>query len=290
MNNTILLVGHGSRHTAGNVEIEKFAQIWRQRQPNQRIDLCFIEFADVLLDAGLDQAAQGAERVIVVPLILNAAGHVKMEIPHHIDKARQKHPNVDYIYARHLGANGKILNILKRNLRKAMMKMHMPDPKTTGVILLGRGSSDHFANGENAKLSRWLYEENQHDLVDPAFTGICFPRLETAIQRQTRLGMTQIAILPYYLFNGTLMERIHRQVEQLQSQYPQIRFSLADYFGFEDEIYQLLDERVAQAMGGTTSVMMECDGCSYRAEAEDEHHHHHHHSDNPNHSHEEATT
>ncbi|MCP4933289.1 MAG: sirohydrochlorin chelatase [bacterium] len=300
MTTAVLLVGHGSRVAAGNEEIEKFTNIWQARNPSWKIELCFIEFEPITVDMGLANATHGADRVIVVPLILNAAGHVKMEIPYHIEKARKQYPNVEFVYARHLGANDKLLAILKRNLRKAMMELDMPDPKTTGVILLGRGSSDRVANGENAKLSRYLFEESQHELVDPAFTGISFPRLETAVQRQVKLGMMQIAVLPYYLFSGTLMERIKKQVVRLQSQYPQISFSLASYFGFEDEIFELLDERIVQAKeiikGEPQPVMMECDGCAYREEAEAEHQHHHHHDHGDEqdqsyeHSHEEAVT
>ena len=285
MNTTVLLVGHGSRIEAGNVEIEKFKKIWQDRNPAWKIELCFIEFAPITLDMGLANATHGAHRVIVVPLILNAAGHVKMEIPHHIEKARKQHPNVEFIYARHLGANEKMLAILKRNLRKTMLKMDAPDPKTTGVILLGRGSSDRVANGENAKLSRYLFEESQHELVDPAFTGISFPRLETAAQRQIKLGMMQIAVLPYYLFSGTLMQRIKKQVARLQSQYPQISFSLAGNFGFEEEIYELLDERVLEAMDEDYSNEAEAE---YQLHGDGyDHHHHHDHDHAPK---EEAVT
>ncbi len=286
MNTTILLVGHGSRFKAGNREIEKFTQIWRTRNPVWQIELCFIEFAPVLLDAGLDKAAKNGGRVIVVPLILNAAGHVKMEIPHHMDKARQRPPEIDFISARHLGANDKMLAILKRNLRKVMLEMDMPDPTTTGIILLGRGSSDRDANGENAKLARYLFEESQHELVDPAFTGISFPRLETAVQRQIKLGMMQISVLPYYLFSGTLMERIKQQLARLQNQYPQISFALADNFGFEDEIYQLLDERVLEAMANDYNNDTEA---HYQQHGENYQHHHHHDHDH-NHPQEEAVT
>ncbi len=286
MKTNILLVGHGSRNKDGNREIEKFATAWRAKNPQWHIETCFIEFADVLIDQGLDNAAKGAERVIVVPLILNAAGHVKMEIPHFIADARVRHPDVEFIYARHLGATESVLKILKRNLRKVMDSMDMPDPKNTGVIMLGRGSSDMVANGEVAKMARWLFEQTDHELVDIAFTGITYPRLETAVQRQVQLGMTQVAILPYYLFTGTLIERIKRQVERLQTQYPQIAISHGDYFGFETEIYALLNERVAEAKGDADDSecnMMECDGCGYRKEAEAEHHHHHDHGDHHEH-------
>lgn len=279
MSETLLLIGHGSRNIEGNREIEVFADLWRKRQPQWNIEMCFVEFADVLLDQGLDHAAKNAKRVIVVPLILNAAGHVKMEAPEHIAKARLRNPNTEFLYVPNLGADDRILHILERNLRKALAALDMPDPKTTGVILLGRGSSDRGANGELAKLARWMLEETEHELVDIAFTGITFPRLETVVQRQVRLGMTQIVVLPYYLFTGTLIERIRRQVERLRTQYPQLGFSLGEYFGFEDEIFQLLDERVLAIQNGVTPQFgtMPCDGCKYREFAEEHSDHHHHH-------------
>jgi len=268
MTETILLVGHGSRDPAGNQEIKVFAQRWQSLHPDWRIEVCYIEFADILLDEGFDRAAEESTRVLVIPLILNAAGHVKMEIPAHLATARQRHPQVEFIYGRHLGVNMTLLAVLKRRLLEAMKTMAMPDPKTTGVIILGRGSSDKVANGEVAKLARWLWEETDHELCDIAFTGITFPRLESVVQRQVKLGMTQVTILPHYLFTGTLINRIAEQYKLLQVQYPQIRFALADYLGFEPEIMALLDDHVEALRKTDKPIMMECDGCQYRAFAQ----------------------
>jgi sirohydrochlorin cobaltochelatase len=276
MTTTILLVGHGSRNQAGNDEIQDFRQQWQALHPDWRIELCYIELAEVLLDEGLRRAAQGAGKVIVVPLILSAAGHVKAEIPEHIAKARERFPEVEFIYAPHIGANEDILKILEKNLKSAMHTLAMPDPKTTGVIILGRGSSDRVANGELSKLARWLYEITEHELVDVAFTGITYPRLESIVQRQVRLGMTQIAILPYYLFTGLLIERIALQVARLQSQYPQTAIACGSYFGFDKNIFALLDQRVAEAIAPSAPKMLECDGCQYREQAMQHHHQHHH--------------
>ena len=275
MNDTVLLVGHGSRIPEGNREIEEFARQWRIRRPDWQIDVCFVELAEVLLDDGLANAARGAKRVIVVPLILNAAGHVKMEIPEHIEAARTRHPQTTFVYAPHLGACDPILAILTRRLHQAMHELDMPDPKTTGIILLSRGSSDRMANGEVAKMARWLNEASEHELVDIAFTGITHPRLERVAQRHAQLGMTQLVVLPYYLFTGTLMERIRRQVEHLKLQYPHIRFARGEPFGCEDEIFALLDERVEEA--GQEAGHMPCDGCKYREIARDYGHAHQHH-------------
>ncbi|MCC7278625.1 MAG: sirohydrochlorin chelatase [Chromatiaceae bacterium] len=285
MKETILLVGHGSRDPGGegNREVELFAQLWRERQPDWDIQVCFIEFADLLVAEGLTQAARDANRVIVVPLILNAAGHVKMELPEHLQAARAVFPETAFVYVPHLGAEDTILNVLKRRLGQAMDELDRPDPQTTGVILLGRGSSDPMANGEVAKMARWLFEASDHDMVDIAFTGVAYPRLERVVQRQALLGMTQIIVLPYYLFTGSLMDRIKRQMAHLRQQYPRLRFAQGAYFGFEDEIFDLLEQRVREGQAGTG--LMPCDGCKYRELARDGSGVHHHHDPAPGHGH-----
>ncbi len=273
---TLLLVGHGSRGREGNKETTNFAARWRDLHPDWRIEACFIEHADVLLDEGLDLAAKGARKVVAIPLILNAAGHVKMELPHALEEARARHPGVEFIVTRHLGMGREILAVLQRQLARLMKTLAMPDPMTTGVILLGRGSSDAGANGELARMARWLFEDNDHELVDLAFTGVTWPRLETIVQRHVRLGMTQIIIVPVYLFTGVLIERIHEQVARLVRQYPQVAFALGTHIGFDPGVFALLDERATgEAAEGT---MLECDGCKYREEAETEHLHDHRHT------------
>lgn len=277
-NDTILLVGHGSREAAGNAEILLFAERWRARHPDWRIEVGFIEFANPLLDPALNHAARNSERVLVLPLILNAAGHVRQDIPSAIQRARKRHPDVQFLYAPHLAVSDPLLSILKRFLRQAMLQLDVPDPRTTGVILLGRGSSDRLANGDVARMARWLWEIGDHERVDLAFTGVTFPRLEKVVRDQVALGMMQIVVMPYYLFTGTLIKRIGRQMENLAAQYPQVRFAHTTYFGFEPEIARLLDERVHALKQGVGAIdldrLMRPD--PFR-ESEGHHHHHHHH-------------
>ena len=276
MNDTILLIGHGSREPEGNDEIHAFVAQWRARQPDWRIEVCFIEFAAPALHDGLLDAARHSRRVIVLPLILNAAGHVKMEIPEAIEHAREHAPGSEFLYGPHLTACDPILGVLKRRLAQAMTALDMPDPTTTGVILLGRGSSDRQANGEMAKMARWLQEETDHELVDLAFTGITFPRLERVAQRQALLGVKQVVVLPYYLYTGTLVQRIARQVEHLRAQYPTLRFVSTPHFGHEREIFELLEQRVSELRAGVLEARLPCDGCKFREIAHDLGHAHSH--------------
>ncbi len=284
-NDTILLVGHGSREASGNAEILLFAERWRARHPDWRIEVGFIEFADPLLDPALNHAARNSGRVLVLPLILNAAGHVRQDIPSAIQRARKRHPDVQFLYAPHLAVSDPLLRILKRFLRQAMLQLDVPDPRTTGVILLGRGSSDRLANGDVARMARWLWEIGDHERVDLAFTGVTFPRLEKVVRDQVALGMMQIVVMPYYLFTGTLIKRIGRQMENLAAQYPQVRFAHTSYFGFEPEIARMLDERVHALKQGVGAIDLDRLMRPDPFRESGGHHHHHHHGHHHGHEH-----
>lgn len=272
MKETILLIGHGARDKEGdgNREVEAFAHQWRQKQPDLTIEVCFIEYAEVLLAGGLDRAAQGAQRVIAIPLILGAAGHVRMEIPAALAAARLRFPQVTFLCSRNIGAEEKMVEMVRFRLHQAMSRLDMPDPRATGVVLLGRGASEPAANAEVAKLARWLYETTDHDLIDIAFTGITHPRLEGVVQRQVRLGMTQLIVLPFYLFTGRLIKRITRQVERLRLTYPDRPLALAPYIGDHEKLFELVEERLQECRDGST--LLPCDGCSYRTIAQSHHH------------------
>lgn len=284
----ILIVGHGSRHPAGNAEVERFAAAARQRHPERTILTCFIEFADVLLAEGLRRAVVAAKaaqpnhpQVQVVPLIINAAGHVKMEIPEAIDAVQRTHPEVTFTLLPHIGTGDELFAALMGECQSAMRRLAMPDPTTTGVILLGRGSSDPGANAELAKLARRLFEATDHELVELAFTGVTYPRIERVAQRLVTLGATQIVVLPVYLFMGVLIERIRAQVERLERQYPTVAWALGDYLGFRPEIAAWFDALVTTPP--EQLPMLACIGCKYRtfALAHGLGHHHDHNHDGP---------
>ncbi len=287
----ILIVAHGARDPGfeGNHEIESCVELWRVRHPDLIIEVCWIEHAPVLLADGLARAVAHLPdqrgRVLVLPLILNAGGHVKADIPQALEAARERYREVNFRYGYHLGTTDQLLRALRYRLHQSMMTLAMPDPRTTGVVLLGRGASDIDATGEVAKMAHWLFETTEHELVMPAFTAVAFPRLEQVVQRLDRLDAAQIIVLPYYLFTGRLIKRIRLQVERLQQQYSQRSIVQADYIGAHDSLLDLLDLRLQQCRDETG--LLPCDGCHLAlAQQHDEgHHSHHHHSHGQHHGH-----
>jgi sirohydrochlorin cobaltochelatase len=278
----VLLIGHGSRNPKGNDEFLAFCDRLAARNPGQTFVPCFIEFHDVLIPDGIDQAvAGGARRIVAVPVILLAAGHVKVEIPELLAEGRERHPGVEIIYARNIGVCDATVDMLAERVAEAVAGVPGAqaeadaDPAATGVLVLGRGSSDPDANGDVAKIARLFWEETGYDLVHYAFIGVTRPDLPTGVDRLVRLGARTVVIAPYFLFTGVLIERIHALAEGFRKQYPEVRFVVSKYFEFHDHLLGVVEERVRGALEG--EMMMACDTCTYRIAATEGQHHHHHH-------------
>jgi sirohydrochlorin cobaltochelatase len=273
----IVLIGHGSRNPAGNDEFLAFADRLAARRPDRIFVPCFIEFHDVLVADGVDRAvALGAERVVAVPVILLAAGHVKIEIPEILAEARQRHPGVEITYARNIGVCDATVRMLVERVAEADGDPPK-DVENTGVLVLGRGSSDPDANGDIAKIARLFWEATDYDRVGYAFIGVTQPDLPTGVDRLIRLGVKAVVIAPYFLFTGVLMDRIRNMRAEFEKQHPDVRFTLSGYFEFHDRLQAVVEERIQAALEGET--MMACDTCQYRVAASEAaaHTHHHHH-------------
>ncbi|WP_127529390.1 sirohydrochlorin chelatase [Paenibacillus kobensis] len=287
---TILLVGHGSRDPEGNEELLRFADTVRAIAPGYVIETCFLEFAKPSIDQGIAKCVeQGASRVVLVPIILFAAGHAKIHIPDAIDHAKRKYPHVQFAYGRPIGVHQKVINILKTRLTEtgyladSLSGERDPD---TAVLILGRGSSDVDANSDFYKMARLFWEQVPVKWTESCFIGVTEPSLEEGLERCLLLGAKKIYVLPYFLFTGILIKRIEQMVEQFADAHPDRSIVLADYFGFHPELAELLLDRVAEAFEGRAA--MNCDMCKYRMEAAahlEHHHHHDHEHDHHHHAH-----
>ena len=260
----VLLVGHGSREQSGNDEFLKFCDVVAPYLGPERVETCFIELTAPLVPESLDRCVGlGARRVIVLPVILLAAGHVKVELPHELDEAKERHPGVEFSYGRHIGLDPFVIDIMRERLADVEREADWP-PEDTAILVVGRGSSDPDANSELYKLARLLWESRRYPWVESCFIGVTSPSLLEGLARCAALGARRIIAVPYFLFTGVLIPRIHRTVREFMSGHPGLKVRVSDYLNGHPKLITVLQDRKREALRG--EARMNCALCKYRVQ------------------------
>ncbi|MDP1510371.1 sirohydrochlorin chelatase [Paenibacillus ottowii] len=293
----ILLVGHGSRDPEGNQELLEFAQAVADRAPGTYVETCFLELARPSIGEGVQACVEkGATRVVLIPIILFAAVHAKIDIPMAIDRAKAKYPQVEFVYGRPIGVHEKIVSILLDRLKEtcpvavpaglhsAVEASAEVSNEETAVLVLGRGSSDPDANSDFFKITRMLWEKLSYTWVESSFIGVTQPSFPDGLERCVRLGAKKIIVLPYFLFTGVLIKRIEEMTQEFAEAHPALQVEMGGYFGFHPQLVELVLERANEGLFG--KVTANCDNCQFRLEAQEHHHHHHDHDHDHHHDHE----
>jgi len=255
----LLLVGHGSRSAAGVAEYWEFASVLRECAPALDVGCGFLELAEPDLDTALDAlVAGGAASVVAVPLVLLGAGHMKNDGPAAMARARVRHPGVAFHYARHLGVHPAVLDVAEHRVRAAA---GADADAGTFVVVVGRGSSDPDANADLFKVARLLWDGRGFGGVEAAFVSLAPPSVREALDRCRRLGARRVAVVPYFLFTGVLVERIAAEARGWADE-SGIEVVVGDHLGAVTPIARLVLERYREAVEG--EAHMNCDCCIYR--------------------------
>lgn len=251
---SLLILGHGSREASANAEFEHLVGMYRTRRPEYEVAHAYVELAEPLLDAALKELARRADRVIVLPLFLVAAGHVKHDVPRALARARLEHPNVRFEAAAHLGVDPAMVQVAVERAISASSASGI-DPARTAVVVVGRGSSDPDANSDFYKLVRLFAEGQGFWWVEPCFIAVTRPGFEEAAEMVAHGRPDHLLVVPYFLFAGTLVARIEEQLRTFSGRHPAIHTSLAAHLAPHSDISRVLDvldERCAQVLRVTS--------------------------------------
>jgi sirohydrochlorin cobaltochelatase len=257
---SLLIVGHGTRADDGAAEFLQLADAVRVLAPELRVGAGFIELSKPAISEAVNFLADdGVSEVVAVPLMLLAAGHTKNDIPATLERERLTHPDIRFRYGRDLGIRPELLQLVDRRISEVVDQSELA---TTGVLLVGRGSSDPDANSDMAKIARLYYEGRQHPLVESAFVSLAPPSVTEGLERLRRLGADRVVVVPYFLFTGVLERRIRDQATEF-SVSTGLEVRLAGYFGPDERVAELVLERYRETLEG--DVRMNCDVCVHRA-------------------------
>jgi precorrin-8X/cobalt-precorrin-8 methylmutase len=109
----VIVLAHGSKVRTGNEGLFTIVEMLRAMNKWDMVEPGFLQLAkpgltevvEVLVD-------RGAKRVVVMPLLLFSGNHVLKDIPEEIDIERKKFPDVEFCYAKNIGADERIAMIV----------------------------------------------------------------------------------------------------------------------------------------------------------------------------------
>lgn len=295
----LVVLGHGSRSTQGIRQFWQLVGAVGRLVPGVALSAGFIELArphvDEAVDALLDRHHPDAGAV-AVPLVLLGAGHLKLDGPAVVARARARHPRARLTYARELGIHPLVLAVAEDRIREALAALSSPgsevdrapgvpgqdgggpgqggggpgtggggpgtEPEETAVVLVGRGSTDPDANADLYKVARLMSDSRGLGPVEPAFVSLAGPSVPVALERCRRLGARRLAVVPYFLFTGILVERIRAQARDWAAGHPGHEVATGAELGPDPRLADLVVQRYREATG--SAVERNCDCCIYR--------------------------
>ena len=220
----VMVCGHGSRDEEAVKEFQAVAQGLKERLPQYETDWGFLEFATPVISKGLDALrAKGIRKVLAVPGMLFAAGHVKNDIPSVLNAYQVQNPELSISYARELGIDLKIIRAAGERVEEALQKAgDRISREKTLLVVVGRGASDPDANSNVSKITRMIWEGLGLGWAETAYSGVTFPLVEPGLEHAARLGYKRIVVFPYFLFTGLLVKRIFHYTDIVAAKHPEI--------------------------------------------------------------------
>lgn len=280
----VLLCAHGSRDTEGVDEFETFAKAVAARLSPTPVTHGYLEFAAPNIGDGLEKLyAEGARKIVALPIMLFAAGHVKNDIPSELNSFAALHGDLAVEFGRELALEPKLIAASGARIAEAEARSPKQIARADSLLLVvGRGTNDPDANGNIAKLARMLWEGLGYGWAEVAYSGVTEPKVGAALDRAAKLGFKRIVVFPYFLFTGVLVKRVYMAADEAQARHPDIEILKADYLKDHPLVIDTLIERLGETDSGMN--VMNCRLCKYReqvlgyeaaaGQAQVGHHHH----------------
>lgn len=260
----VMICGHGSRDPDAISQFNGLAERLSERLPQFMVESGYLEFAKPVIAEGFEKLKDaGMERILAVPGMLFAAGHVKNDVPSEVNEFAKANPEIQVDFGRELGIDPKLLNAAADRVEYALSQASDDiDRKDTLLVVVGRGTNDPDSNANISKVARMLWEGLKVGWTEVAFSGVTTPLVDEALERTAKLGYKRVVVFPYFLFTGVLVKRIYDWTDEAAAKYPDIEFIKAGYLNDHPMVVESFAERVTDILEGKTA--MNCQLCKYR--------------------------
>ncbi|MEU1929750.1 sirohydrochlorin chelatase [Streptomyces sp. NPDC019826] len=212
----LLVIAHGSRDPRHAATVHALTARVRSLRPGLRVETGFLDFnAPSVLRVLERLAAEGADEVVALPLLLTRAFHAKSDIPSVLREARSRLPRLRIRQAGVLGPSPLLNAALEQRVREAGVAPG--DKGSTGLVLASAGSTDPEAIAVIAEIAREL-RHTGWCAVRPAFASAVTAdgpsRTADAVRALRAVGVGRVAVAPYVIAPGRLPDRIAAGAEE----------------------------------------------------------------------------
>jgi sirohydrochlorin cobaltochelatase len=260
----IMICGHGSHDDGAIEEFNKLVNHMRERLPQYNVESGFLQFATPVIRTGLKKLIErGAKKIICVPGMLSAAGHLENNLPSEINNFAALHPDIEFIFGRDLAIDPQLLKATRDRIEEceaaAATKV---DRKETLLMVVGRGTNDSDANSNVHKVARMLWEGMGFGWAEVSYSDVAYPLVDEAMKHAMKLGYKRVIVFPYFLFTGILVRRIYAWADEAAAANPNVEVLNASHLNDHTQLLDCFVDRIEEALGGSNT--MNCLLCKYR--------------------------
>ncbi len=111
-----IILSHGSRSDDSKQEFQELVQLVKTRPSQKESSLyeAFMSLQEPTLNEAVQKATQdGANDITIVPCFLFKGNHIKIDIPHMIEKLKGQYPSVAFHLTNHVGADARLADIVE---------------------------------------------------------------------------------------------------------------------------------------------------------------------------------
>jgi len=244
----LLIVGHGTRSERGQAEFRETVELVARLAPQTPVVACFLELAEPTIEQGIAELAKhGVERIVVLPLLLFAAGHAKQDIPQAVCDAAARFPALEFSFAAHLGCHERVLRLSAERFTDASAAQEEIASQDTLWLMVGRGSHDASALAEMEQFVQRRLQLTPVGHVRIAYMAMAEPALRSVLPEIAERRYPRVVVQPHLLFHGELLTTVEAEVAQMAARWPQQQWLVAPHLGVADLLAEAILERFWEA-------------------------------------------
>ncbi len=245
---TVFLCGHGSSDRRSCLAFGDLVERFR-RYSNFRIVSGTLEFSERLLDEQIALQVAPGHRFVLLPLFLAPGMHVEEDLAEALRRARRAHPQVNFLRTPSLGEHESMEAILSERVRRLAGRTD----EHTAVVILAHGSRREEANRLVQDIADGVWENLGGPLVTAAFWKVQ-PDLRHTLRELVHPSIRRALILPYFLFEGGMTDRITWEVERLANDFPKFDLQLDTVLGPDNHLLPLMQDLVEKTLESAFAV------------------------------------